>query len=107
MQRAIGRHLTREMAALGLVEAALSFAAIYGVTTLAGSSLSLPDFIENTPHDHLALASVLIPVAGVIGLAIGLCRTYVSRKRGKNVGDPAFFPCSGSTRCDSLRMCRR
>jgi hypothetical protein len=28
-------------------------------------------------------------------------------KRGKNVGDPAFFPCSGSTRCDSLRMCRR
>jgi DDE superfamily endonuclease len=28
-------------------------------------------------------------------------------KRGKNVGAPAFFCCSGSTRCDSLRMCRR
>ncbi|MGD0108247.1 MAG: hypothetical protein ABSC06_30055 [Rhodopila sp.] len=27
--------------------------------------------------------------------------------RGKNVGNPAFFACPGSTRCDSLRMCRR
>jgi len=27
--------------------------------------------------------------------------------RGKNVGAPAFFACPGSTRCDSLRMCRR
>jgi exopolysaccharide biosynthesis polyprenyl glycosylphosphotransferase len=83
MQRAIGRYLTREMAALGLVEAALSFAAIYTVITLAGSSLSLPDFIEKTPHDHLALAAVLIPLTGAIGLTIGLCRTYVSvtRKR--------------------------
>ena len=75
MQRAIGRYLTREMAALGLVEAAVSFAAIYAVTTLAGSSLSLPDFIEKTPHDHLALAAVLILLAGAIGLTIGLCRT--------------------------------
>ena len=81
MQRAIGRHLTREMAALSLVEAALSFAATYTVITLAGSSLSLPDFIEKTPHDHLALASVLIPLAGVIGLTIGLCRTYISLDR--------------------------
>ena len=62
MQRAIGRYLTREMAALGLVEAVFSFAAIYAVITLAGSSLSLPDFIEKTPHDHLALAAVLIPL---------------------------------------------
>jgi hypothetical protein len=27
--------------------------------------------------------------------------------RSKNVGTGAFFSCSGSTRCDSLRMCRR
>jgi hypothetical protein len=27
--------------------------------------------------------------------------------RGKNVGTGAFFSCSGSTRSDSLRMCRR
>jgi exopolysaccharide biosynthesis polyprenyl glycosylphosphotransferase len=82
MQRAIGRYLTREMAALGLVEAAVSFAAIYAVTTLAGSSLSLPDFIERTSHDHLALAAVLLPLAGAIGLTTGVCRAYLSpRKR--------------------------
>jgi exopolysaccharide biosynthesis polyprenyl glycosylphosphotransferase len=83
MQRAIGRYLTREMAALGLVEAAVSFAAIYAVTTLADSSLPLPDFVEKTPHDHLVSAAVLIPLAGAIGLAIGLCRTYVSPRRGR------------------------
>ncbi len=81
MQRAVGRYLTREMAALGLVEAAVSFAAIYAVTIFAGSPLSLPDFVENTSHDHLALAAVLIPLAGVIGLTIGLCRTYPSPRR--------------------------
>lgn len=27
--------------------------------------------------------------------------------RGKKVGKPAFFPCPGSTRSDSVRMCRR
>src|SRR5208283_3753148 len=32
---------------------------------------------------------------------------YKSRNRGKNVGNAQFFPCPGSTRCDSLRMCRR
>jgi hypothetical protein len=29
------------------------------------------------------------------------------RNRGKNVGTPAFFSCSGSTRYDSWGMCRR
>ena len=56
MQRAIGHYLTREMAVLGLVEAALSFAAIYAVLTLAGSSASLPNLIETMPHDNGALA---------------------------------------------------
>jgi hypothetical protein len=81
MQRAVARYLTREMAALGLVEAALSFAAIYIVITLAGPALPLLDFIEKTPHDHLALGAVLIPLAGAIGLTIGLCCTYVSLNR--------------------------
>jgi exopolysaccharide biosynthesis polyprenyl glycosylphosphotransferase len=86
MPRATERCLTRGMAALGLVEAALSFAAIYAVTTLAGSSMSLPDFVEKTPYDYLALAAVLIPLAGAplaggIGLTIGFCRTYVSPRR--------------------------
>jgi hypothetical protein len=31
---------------------------------------------------------------------------FVIGNRGKNVGMAAFFACSGSTRCDSLRMCR-
>src|SRR5580704_10964168 len=55
MQRVIGHYLTRAMAVLGLVEAALSFAAIYAVLTLAGSSASLPIFIETMPHDSVVL----------------------------------------------------
>jgi hypothetical protein len=34
------------------------------------------------------------------------CIRSVSGKRGGTVGLAAFFACSGSTRCDSLRMCR-
>jgi hypothetical protein len=54
------------MAALSLVEAAVSFAAIYAVTTLADPSLSLPDFVATTAHDHLALAAVLTPIGAKI-----------------------------------------
>jgi hypothetical protein len=32
--------------------------------------------------------------------------SYLWCNRGKSVGMAAFFACSGSTRCDSLRMCR-
>jgi sugar transferase (PEP-CTERM system associated) len=81
MQRAIGRYLTREMAALGLIEAAVLFAAICAVATLVDSSLSLPNFIEKTAHDHLALAAVLTPLAGSIGLTIALCRSKLSPRR--------------------------
>ena len=81
MQRAMGRYLTREMAAFGLVEAAVSFAAICAVATLADSSLPLPNFLEKTAHDHVALAAVLTPLAGTFGLTIALLRTKVSPQR--------------------------
>jgi sugar transferase (PEP-CTERM system associated) len=69
------------MAVLGLVEAVLSFAAIYAVLTLAGSSASLPNLIETMPHDNGALAVVLILGTGAIGLKIGLYRRDVALDR--------------------------
>jgi exopolysaccharide biosynthesis polyprenyl glycosylphosphotransferase len=82
MQRVIGHYLTREMAVLGLIEAALSFAAIYAVVTLPGASAPRHDFIHTLPHDGFALAAVLVLVTAT-GLTIGLYRTDVclDRKR--------------------------
>ncbi len=34
-------------------------------------------------------------------------RSRLRRKRGKSAGGARFYPCPGSTRRDSLRMCRR
>jgi sugar transferase (PEP-CTERM system associated) len=78
MQRVMRHYLTREMAVLGLVEAALSFVAIYAVLTLASPTTSLPSFIETIPHDSLALAAVLTLVTGAAGLKIGLYRKDVA-----------------------------
>jgi exopolysaccharide biosynthesis polyprenyl glycosylphosphotransferase len=83
MQRVIGHYLTREMAVLGLVEAALSFAAIYVVITLPGTSTPRPDFIDTLPRDNFAFAAVLTLVTGATSLTIGLYRMDVclNRKR--------------------------
>jgi hypothetical protein len=78
MQRVMRHYLTREMAVLGLVEAALSFVAIYAVLTLASPTTSLPSFIETIPHDSLALAAVLTLVTGAAGLKVGLYRKDVA-----------------------------
>ena len=58
MQRVTRHYLTRETAVLGVVEAALSFVAIYAVLTLADSSPSLPNVTETMPHDSMALAAI-------------------------------------------------
>jgi sugar transferase (PEP-CTERM system associated) len=98
MQRVIGNYLIREMAILGLVEAILSFAAIYTVINLAGinlaginlaginlagASVTLPVFVGALPQDSLALAAVLTLVTGATGFTIGLYRADVcfDRKR--------------------------
>ncbi len=64
MQRVIVNYLTREMAILGMVEAVLSFAAIYTVITLAGAPAALPAFVDTLPHDSIALAAFLTVVGG-------------------------------------------
>jgi sugar transferase (PEP-CTERM system associated) len=83
MQRVLANHLTREMAILGLVEAVLSFAAIYTVVTVAGAPATLPAFIYSLSHDNIGRAAVLTLAAGVAGLMIGLYRVDVclDRKR--------------------------
>src|ERR1700733_11906329 len=82
MQRAFAHYLTREMAVLGLVEAMLSFTAIYVAITVAASA-SLPGLIDTLPHDSLALAAILTLIPCATGLAIGLYRAdaYRDRKR--------------------------
>jgi sugar transferase (PEP-CTERM system associated) len=81
MQRVIRHYMTREMAALGLIEAILSFAAAYAVITMAGASASLPALIDTLPYDRIALAAVLTLVTGATGLTIGLYRIDVCRDR--------------------------
>jgi exopolysaccharide biosynthesis polyprenyl glycosylphosphotransferase len=83
MQRAIAIYLTREMAILGLVEAVLSFTAIYTVVTLPGAAAALPAFIYSLSRDNFGRAAVLTLAAGAVGLMIGLYRTDVclDRKR--------------------------
>src|ERR1700722_5244085 len=83
MQRAIAIYLTREMAILGLVEAVLSFTAIYTVVTLPGAAAALPAFTYSLSRDNFGRAAVLTLAAGAVGLMIGLYRTDVclDRKR--------------------------
>jgi sugar transferase (PEP-CTERM system associated) len=80
MQRVIANYLTREMAVLGLIEAALSFAAIYSVLTLAGTSVALPGF-HSLPHDSLTVAAALTVVTGAAALTIGLYRAEICHDR--------------------------
>jgi sugar transferase (PEP-CTERM system associated) len=80
MQRVIANYLTREMAILGLVEAILSFAAIYCAITLAGTSVALPDF-HALPHDSFTVAAVLTVVTGATALTIGLYRAEICHDR--------------------------
>jgi sugar transferase (PEP-CTERM system associated) len=85
MQRVIVNYLTREMAVLGLVEAVLSFAAIYTVITLAGAPEVLPIFVNTLPHDSFTLSAVLTLVTGLTGLTIGLYRAEVCLDRRRLV----------------------
>jgi exopolysaccharide biosynthesis polyprenyl glycosylphosphotransferase len=80
MQRVIANYLTREMAILGLVEAILSFTAIYSAITLAGTSAALPDF-RSLPHDSFTVAAVLTVITGATALTIGLYRVEICHDR--------------------------
>jgi exopolysaccharide biosynthesis polyprenyl glycosylphosphotransferase len=83
MQRVIVNYLTREMAILGLVEAVLSFAAIYTAIAMAGAPAVLPLLVDTLPHDRFTLAAALTLVTCVTGLTIGLYRADIclDRKR--------------------------
>jgi sugar transferase (PEP-CTERM system associated) len=96
MQRVIGNYLTREMAILGMVEAALSFTAIYSVITLAGPSVALPGFPSRT-HDSFAVAAVLTMVTAITALIIGLYRAEICRDRKRlltTTGTAAAIACA-------------
>jgi exopolysaccharide biosynthesis polyprenyl glycosylphosphotransferase len=84
MQRVIANHLTREMAILGLVEAVLSFTAIYSVIILAGTPAALPGF-QSLPHDSFTVAASLTVVTGVTALIIGLYRAEICHDRKRLV----------------------
>ena len=47
-----------------------------------------------------------IPIQTALSSETSKCDTAIGN-RGKSAGKPAFFSCSGSTRCDAVRMCRR
>ncbi|HBK09241.1 MAG TPA: hypothetical protein DDZ81_25845 [Acetobacteraceae bacterium] len=83
MQPAIARYLPRDMAILGLIEAALSFAAIYAVITMADTSGTLPIIADMPLHDAFGLAAVMTLTAAATGAVIGLYRFDVclDRKR--------------------------
>ena len=81
MQRMMAQYLPREMAVLGLLEAALSFAAIYAMIPPDGASALLPEFLYALPHDSVVFAAILTLVTGTIGLFIGLYRTDVCLDR--------------------------
>jgi len=83
MQRAMARYLTREMAVLGVVEFALSFAVIYAAIQAAGVSAALPTVIELPPRGDIALAAVLTLIIGGVALTIGLYSPEIcfNRKR--------------------------
>ncbi|MDR3534678.1 MAG: sugar transferase, partial [Rhodopila sp.] len=74
MQRAVAHFLPREMAVLGLVEFALSFAAIYALSQAAGMSPPVPGRIEFLPNQSVVLAATLTLVIGLVALTIGLYR---------------------------------
>ncbi len=80
MQRVIANYLTREMAILGLVEAILSFTAIYSVITLAGASVDPPGFYA-LAHDRFAIAAVLTLLTGAAALTIGFYRAEICHDR--------------------------
>jgi exopolysaccharide biosynthesis polyprenyl glycosylphosphotransferase len=88
MRRVITHYLAREMAVLGLAEAALSFAAIYAVVALAGSPG--PSFGLEIPRDAAAAAGILTLVTGATGLAIGLYRAEVCFDRKQFAGTAAL-----------------
>jgi exopolysaccharide biosynthesis polyprenyl glycosylphosphotransferase len=83
MQRAVAHYLPREMAILGLLEFALSFAVIDTVVQAAGASAVLPSLVEIMPRGDIALAALLTVVIGGIAFTVGLYRpeVWIDRKR--------------------------
>jgi hypothetical protein len=77
MLRAPARYPPREMAALGLIEYALSFAVIHALIETAGVPASLPDVFATFAGDGIVLAAMLTAVSGAAALALGLYRPEV------------------------------
>jgi hypothetical protein len=63
------------------------------------SLYTLMQVISVTVFEKAAIESLILQVTDDSGLVMG--------NGSKNVGTGAFFSCCGSTRRDSLRMCRR
>jgi exopolysaccharide biosynthesis polyprenyl glycosylphosphotransferase len=79
MARAPGRYLPREMAALGLIELALSLAVIHALVKTVPATLA--NVFATFAGDGIVLAAVLTAVSGGAALAIGLYRPEVCLDR--------------------------
>ena len=72
MRRMIASFSSREIAVLGLIEAALSFAAIYAMTWAAGAFALLPGSGGLLPQDGVLFARIVTFATGIVALTIGL-----------------------------------
>jgi sugar transferase (PEP-CTERM system associated) len=97
MQDVVACAPARNMAVLGLAETALSFAAIYALTTLAGTSAPRFGPIHLTPDDSLLSAAILTLVTGATALAIGLYRAEIRRDRRHFIATSALVGCIAFT----------
>lgn len=83
MQRVMAQYVPGEMAVLGLVEFALSFAVIHAMIQASRASAPVAGRLGQTAIDSIALAALIALCIGVIGLTIGLYQPEVclNRKR--------------------------
>jgi exopolysaccharide biosynthesis polyprenyl glycosylphosphotransferase len=80
MPRALAHCLPREIAVLGLIECALSFAVIYALINTASAPMQVPGVFAILLGD-VALAAVVTLTIGVVATAIGLYRPNVCLER--------------------------
>jgi exopolysaccharide biosynthesis polyprenyl glycosylphosphotransferase len=85
MPPAPARHLPREMAVLGLIECALSFAVIHAVIITASAPAALPGLFAAFTGNSIVLAAVLTLVILAAALAIGLYRPEICLDRRRQL----------------------
>lgn len=81
MQRVSLVYIPREMVLLGLVEAALSFAAMYATITVSRPAATLSAMAGLLRPDATGLAAAMTIGAGLVGAASGLYRSDASLER--------------------------